>query len=160
MKNITRSIVGAGKFGFICQQCLLGGAVILLSGCSAAGSFFNPFYEEPLLGDKNDKAISGGGQNEDTARQALEAMASYRRAQTPQPVDPVIQPAVVRLMWIPDHLNKNGDLVPAHYYYVKVLRDRWAVTDAFELEGQLGNGNRTSNIPFVHADEARPERMQ
>ena len=72
------------------------------------------------------------------ARQALEVMGTYRRAMAPQPYYPVIQPAEVRLMWIPDHLNKFGDLVPAHYYYLNVLGDRPAVQDAFEVESQLG----------------------
>lgn len=134
------------------------GAALLLSGCSSMSTVLNPFYEEPLpqafLGEMNDKAISGGSNSEDSARKALEAMASYRRAQEPQPVNPVVQPAVVRLMWIPDHLNKNGDLVPAHYYYLKVLKDRWAVTDAFELEGQLSaGGSSTSNMPYIPVEE-------
>ena len=61
-----------------------------------------------------------------------------------------MQPAVVRLMWIPDHLNNSGDLIPAHYYYLKVLNERWAVTDAFDLEKQLGSGSKdTSSIPYV-----------
>ena len=127
--------------------------VATLTSCGFAGNIFNPFYETPsaeaLLGDRNDKALSGDSDSTDKARAALESTASYRRARAPQPVDPVIQPAVVRLMWIPDHLNRNGDLVPAHYAYVKVLKDRWAVTDAFELESQLNTGGNNSNLPFV-----------
>jgi hypothetical protein len=127
------------------------------TSCMRLGYILNPFYETPpqeaLLGEKNDKALysdSEGGGSGDKARSALEAMSSYNRAHTPQPVNPVVQPAVVRLMWIPDHLNKNGDLVPAHYYYLKVLKDRWAVTDAFELESQLsGPNSSTDNMPYV-----------
>jgi hypothetical protein len=52
-------------------------------------------------------------------------------------------------MWIPDHLNKSGDLVPAHYYYLKVKGDQWALTDAFELENQLGTTNSASSVPYV-----------
>lgn len=145
-------------------RLMLLGVLTTLSGCAATGNILNPFYEAPepiaLLGEKNDHALSGGAQNEDSARAALNAMATYRRAQEPQPNNPVIQPAVVRLMWIPDHLNRNGDLVPAHYYYLKVLKDRWAVTDAFELEAQLNGPSGSSNLPFVFADEARQERMQ
>lgn len=132
---------------------------VLLSttACTSASQFLNPFYEEPtaeaLLGERNDDAISGGKQKNVEAREALEAMASYRRAQMPQPVNPVIQPAVVRLMWIPDHLNKNGDLVPQHYYYLKVLKDRWAVTDSFELEQQLNTGGNISNVPYAHQED-------
>lgn len=130
-----------------------------LTACSSASNVLNPFYEPPapvaLLGEKNDHALNAGGTNQQSARAALDAMATYRRAQDPEPTNPVIQPAVVRLMWIPDHLNKSGDLVPAHYYYLKVLKDRWAVTDAFELEAQLnGPGGATSNLPFVLADDA------
>jgi hypothetical protein len=132
--------------------------ILLLSGCSSMGNMLNPFYDPPapqaLLGDANDKAISGGSNADDSARKALESMASYRRAQEPQPVNPVIQPAVVRLMWVPDHLNKNGDLVPAHYYYLKVLKDRWAVTDAFELESQLSAGTpANASLPYVPVEE-------
>jgi hypothetical protein len=133
-------------------------ALILCTvGCGRIGQVLNPFYEPPqpeaLLGERNDNALNGGKQQGTKAREALEAMASYRRAQAPQPNDPVIQPAVVRLMWIPDHLNKNGDLVPQHYYYLKVLKDRWAVTDAFDLEQQLNNGTNTSNVPYAHAGD-------
>ncbi|MBX7144677.1 MAG: hypothetical protein K1X79_09525 [Oligoflexia bacterium] len=143
-------------------KLIIAGAVTAqLSGCGSMGNVLNPFYDPPapqaLLGEMNDHALNGGSNNEDSARSALEAMASYRRAQEPQPVDPVMQPAVVRLMWIPDHLNRNGDLVPAHYYYLKVLNDRWAVTDAFELEGQLsprGGAGSSSNVPFISAEEA------
>ena len=143
---------------------LLLGCVLGLADCTQVGNVLNPFYEDPapvaLLGEMNDKAISNGGQSEDTARAALGAMVSYKRAQTPEPTNPVVQPSVVRLMWVPDHLNKNGDLIPGHYYYLKVLKDRWAVTDAFELEGQLNGGNSSSNLPFVYSDEARQERLQ
>jgi hypothetical protein len=43
-------------------------------------------------------------------------------------------------MWIPDHLNKAGDLVPAHYYYLRVLDSTPAVTDAFEIDEILNSG--------------------
>ena len=129
-----------------------------VSACTSIGNVLNPFYDEPppeaLLGEKNDHAISGERKKSLDARTALEAMATYKRAHLPEPVNPVIQPAVVRLMWVPDHLNRNGDLVPAHYYYLKVLKDRWAVTDAFELEEQLGTRPGSSNLPYVHQGEA------
>jgi hypothetical protein len=127
----------------------------LMCGCSNFGSVLNPFYETPppeaLLGDKNDHALAGDKSRAETARGALEQMSTYQRAHSPEPVNPVIQPAVVRLMWVPDHLNRHGDLVPAHYYYLKVLSDRWAVKDAFELEAQLGDQKSTSSIPYVPA---------
>jgi hypothetical protein len=128
--------------------------VLSLCSCNAMSRAMNPFYEAPapvaLLGEKNDSALGGGsGAKEETARKALQEMASYERAHDPQPVNPVIRPAVVRLMWIPDHLNKNGDLVPAHFYYLKVKKDDWAVKDAFELEGQLGSTRSGSNLPFI-----------
>lgn len=126
-----------------------------LCSCYHMQNVLNPFYEPPspvaLLGEKNDHALNGNAQTVDTARSALEAMASYRREHDPQPNAPVMYPAVVRLMWIPDHLNRNGDLVPAHYYYLRVLKDRPAVTDAFELEAQLGAGApQGSDVPYIN----------
>lgn len=133
---------------------------IFATGCSSVGNALNPFYESPkpvaLLGEPNDHALEEGDGKSERARQAMETMASYQRAHDPQPNNPVIQPAVVRLMWVPDHLNKHGDLVPSHYYYLKVLKDRWAVTDAFELEAQLKTGGSgDSSVPFVPADEVK-----
>lgn len=137
----------------ILRLFLISTVVVNLTGCYAASQILNPFYDPPpkeaYLGEKNDNALSEGKTKSDTARQALDAMASYKRAQEPQPNNPVIQPAVVRLMWVPDHLNKSGDLVPAHYYYLKVLSDRWAVQDAFELESQLGSKGGSSGLPYV-----------
>ncbi|RMG44032.1 MAG: hypothetical protein D6719_02620 [Candidatus Dadabacteria bacterium] len=132
--------------------------LLLLNACASVGNVLNPFSEPPspvaFKGEPNDHALGGSGPF-DTARQALEQMASYQRAHTPQPVKPVMQPAVVRIMWIPDHLNSHGDLVPAHYYYLKVLKERWAVQDAFELESQLGNGeSKASNVPYVNSNES------
>jgi hypothetical protein len=122
--------------------------------CTTASKAMNPFYETPsslaLQGDANDHALTGGGNSSNGARQALEEMATYRRTQNPEPINPVLQPAVVRLMWIPDHLNSYGDLIPAHYYYLKVLKDRFAVQDAFELESQLGSKTSGGSIPFVY----------
>jgi hypothetical protein len=131
------------------------GALLLASftGCQSIGNYLNPFYETPpdyaYLGEKNDRALNTTYEKAETAREALEHMATYRRGHTPEPTYPVMQPAVVRLMWIPDHLNKNGDLVPAHYYYLKVLSERWAVQDSFELEQQLSNQNDASAIPYI-----------
>lgn len=138
-------------------------AILTLTGCTTAGNLFNPFYESPteeaLLGDRDDHALNENEGKAEKARTALESIAEYRRAQDPKPYDPVMQPAVVRLMWVPDHLNKHGDLVPAHYYYLKVLNDRWAVTDAFELEGQLrGKGGDVSNIPYTTKDDLDASR--
>lgn len=130
-----------------------------LSGCSTLGNVFNPFYDSPppeaYLGEKNDSALRADASGGETARQALEAMSTYQRAQAPQPNNPVIQPAVVRLMWVPDHLNTHGDLVPAHYYYLKVKKDSWAVTDAFELEAQLGGTQGGSAVGFVTPEDIR-----
>lgn len=132
-------------------------SIISLTGCTAASNLLNPFYETPSpeaqMGDRSDKALNESEDKSAKARTALEAMSTYRGAQTPKPYDPVIQPAVVRLMWIPDRINRNGDMIPAHYYYLKVLSDRWAVNDAFELEGQLNKGSKTSNVPFTTKDD-------
>ena len=133
---------------------------IAFSGCGTLGNYLNPFYESPsevaYFGEKNDRALndSGGGKGE-KAREALEQMGSYQRALPPQPSNPVMLPAVVRLMWIPDHLNSHGDLVPAHYYFLRVLRDRPAVTDAFELEAQLGASTGNAGIGYVQPEDVR-----
>ncbi|RME58977.1 MAG: hypothetical protein D6780_05855 [Candidatus Dadabacteria bacterium] len=115
--------------------------LLLTPNCSSVGNTLNPLSETPspiaYAGNKTDHALNQSSAKVNAARKALEAMATYRRAQLPQPNYPVVQPAVIRVMWVPDHLNSHGDLVPAHYYYLKVLGDRWAVQDAFELEKQL-----------------------
>jgi len=134
---------------------------VLSSGCSSIGNIFNPFYDAPppeaYLGEKNDAALRSDGGGGEKAREALEAMGTYQRALAPQPNNPVIQPAIVRLMWVPDHLNSHGDLVPAHYYYLKVKKDQWAVTDAFELEAQLGesSGGNGSAVGYVNPEDIR-----
>ena len=122
---------------------------LALFGCGVAGPAadqLNPFSADANkegFGQRNTNAIlgggSGGGGAAERARHALEAAGSYRRAHAPQPVYPVIRPAEVRLMWIPDHQTLDGNLVPAHYYYLKVLHDDWELQDAFEIEGQLNN---------------------
>lgn len=134
----------------------------LSTGCSSMGRILNPFYDDPspvaYFGEKNDRALndSGGGKGA-AAREALEAFNTYQRAHAPQPNNPVMMPAIVRLMWVPDHLNSHGDLVPAHYYYLKVKRDEWAVTDAFELESQLqgGSAGGGSAVGFVNPEDVR-----
>lgn len=123
--------------------------ILSLSACSIAGPAadeLNPYGEGnsvEVLGQRDLSALqgagSGGSKAAESARHALEVMGSYRRAQAPEPAYPVVRPAEVRLMWVPDHLNKHGDLVTSHYYYLRVLNDRWAVQDAFELEQQLKN---------------------
>ncbi len=121
-------------------------------GCSVTGPAadqLNPFAANggEALGQLDNSAIigaSGGGGGVERARHSLESLASYRRKQMPQPVYPVMQPAEVRLMWIPDHQTTDGNLVPAHYYYLKVFHDRWALEDAFEIEGQLHNRGSVS----------------
>ena len=136
---------------------------LTLSACGTgmiADPFTPPTQPEAYLGERNDHALGTGAHNPESARDALEAMASYQRAHAPQPVNPVMQPAVVRLMWVPDHLNSNGDLVPAHYYYLKVLGERWAVSDAFELEQQLNGpqgagGSGASSLPYIYSDQTR-----
>ncbi|MCC6934040.1 MAG: hypothetical protein IT292_12450 [Deltaproteobacteria bacterium] len=137
-------------------------SLLVFSGCSS--SFFeslDPFNDSDdgnELGQRSTDAIMGAGSDNDQAkkaRHALEVMSSYRSAQAPQPYYPVMQPAEVRLMWVPDHLNRSGDLVPAHYYYLKVLPDRWAVEDAFELEKQVSGGTseESSATPWVYGSQ-------
>lgn len=138
-------------------------ALCMLSGCyTGAGSIadqLNPYADAGSdLGERTTDAISGGagGKKAAAARQALEVSGSYRRAMAPQPYYPVMQPAEVRLMWIPDHLNKFGDLVPAHYYYLRVLDDRPAVQDAFEIESQLSATSRGGSTGGAPAASVAP----
>ena len=145
------------KTRFIVKGSLLGlltAALISAIGCSQNGGSMSPYAENEVsgLGQRDNKAIldDSGGAESDHARHALEVMGSYRRAQAPQPYYPVVQPAEVRLMWVPDHINRAGDLVPAHYYYLKVQGDRWAVQDAFELSEQLDAGSASSATPFIY----------
>ena len=116
--------------------------LVVLAGCNAIGDSLNPFTDNVTteLGSRNTDAIAGGGgskKKDEIARHALEVMGSYRRAETPQPYYPVVTPADIRMMWVPDHINRLGDLVPAHYYYLRVLPEGFAVQDAFEIEKRL-----------------------
>ncbi|MDR2338338.1 MAG: hypothetical protein LBE20_06840 [Deltaproteobacteria bacterium] len=139
--------------------CMMAG---WLCSCSS-GTFevLNPFGDDSdsgqVYGERSNKAIldNSGAKSStaENARYALEVLGTYRAAQDPQPYYPVMQPAEVRLMWVPDHLNKAGDLVPAHYFYLKVLEDRWAVQDAFEMERQLGTGSDASATPWVYGNQ-------
>ena len=138
---------------------LLSFAACSSSGVGGASDMLNPFAEaapsDDIAGQSNPSALMGGvGQSAKKARHALEVMGSYRRAQHPQPTYPVRQPEEVRLMWIPDHLNKVGDLVTAHYYYLLVLPSRWAVQDAFEVDKQLSGGNQAAGgaVPWVYKE--------
>ena len=152
--------------------------ICTLNACSSVGNFadnLNPYSDGNKVsteygGERNTNAIAGGGaagKEADNARHALEVLGTYRKAQAPEPAYPVIQPAEVRLMWIPDHLNAVGDLVPSHYYYLRVLPDRPAVTDAFEIErqldltqsgnalsssGNLGTGGAGGSTPWVYKE--------
>lgn len=130
-----------------CILAILCGGLLSGIGCSVAGPAadeLNPYGEGnsvEVLGNRDNSAVQGVGGSKEAvrARQALEVLGSYQRARMPQPVNPVIRPAEVRMMWVPDHLNKHGDLVQAHYYFLRVMDDRWAVQDAFEIEQQLQN---------------------
>lgn len=153
MKGITKTLFSLALLS----------SVSLLTGCSSINNALNPFYEPPkpnaLLGERTDAALNGQTQQAGSARQALDSLSAYQRAHLPSPNRPVMNPAIVRLVWIPDRLNRFGDLIPAHYYYLKVLPDRPAVTDAFEIEAQLnGPGGATassSGLPYVYAEDAR-----
>ena len=140
-----------------CNRYLVLGLIAMTTACSGnTPDMLNPYSETPpeTLGERNNNAILDGGSGSasaaDEARRALEVAASYQRSHAPQPYKPVVLPREVRLMWVPDHLNKAGDLVPAHYYYLRVLNDRWAVTDAFDIEEQLNQGSNGSATPWVY----------
>lgn len=128
---------------------------LLLFACSTASKVINPFYEEPsdlaISGEANDDAINPKKNKTNDARKALESMGTYQQAHMAQPYNPVMRPAIVRLMWIPDHLNSHGDLIPSHYYYLKVLPEGWVLQDAFELESQLNaTSGGSSNVPYIY----------
>lgn len=136
----------AVKVGQLIAYALMIGT---LTGCATSvgtiGDQLNPYADANSgeLGERSLGAISGGGtggKNSELARHALEVIGTYPRAHAPQPVYPVIRPAEVRLMWIPDHQNLYADLIPAHYYYLRVTNDGWEVRDAFDIERQYGEG--------------------
>ena len=141
-------------------------ASVALSGCSSQVFDYLDPYQPPgpeinqgelSLNPVLENGSGSSGKNEaESARQALEVMGSYQRALAPQPYNPVMNPAQVRLMWVPDHLNKAGDLVPAHFYYLRVLPQTWAVQDAFEIEKQLNvtgkEGAAGGATPWVYSD--------
>ena len=145
---------------------LAGGVLAIMLLCSTgcqykypakAADMLNPFAEgdpDSALGERNTNAIldvEGQGGAAERARHALEVLGTYRRTQSPQPVYPVIEPAEVRLMWVPDHINRGGDLVPSHYYYLLVRLDRWALQDAFDIEGELSGGEAGATAkPWVY----------
>jgi hypothetical protein len=52
-------------------------------------------------------------------------------------------------MWIPERLDRHGNLVQAHYQYIRVKDGDFAVQDAFEIEKQLGTTGAGSNISFT-----------
>ncbi|MFN8391981.1 MAG: hypothetical protein U0136_16950 [Bdellovibrionota bacterium] len=116
----------------------------VMTGCGVADGL-NPYSDGSTggdLGERNTNALGGGGgggKQTVAARHALEVMGQYERALPPQPYYPVVKPAEVRLMWIPDHMNRLGDLVPAHYYYLRVTRDNFAMQDAFDIERSLSS---------------------
>lgn len=127
------------------------------TGCTKISNAINPYYKTPpkeaYYGVKNDHALTGGGDSKETA--ALSAIkteaGAYRGAASPKPYKPVVQPAIIRLMWVPDRLNRNGDLIPAHYYYVKILNDRFVIEDAFEVQAELNaTTSKSGSIPFVY----------
>lgn len=125
-------------------------------GCAAASDSLNVYSDsvDNELGERSTAAISGGGSGNkvEQARHALEVMGSYQRALAPQPYFPVVNPAEIRLMWLPDHLNKFGDLVPAHYYYLRVLPEGFAVQDAFDIEKRLDVNTSASGTSIGSGD--------
>ncbi|MCS6893078.1 MAG: hypothetical protein NZO16_00680 [Deltaproteobacteria bacterium] len=131
----------------------------MLFGCSTVSNAINPYYKSPpaeaYKGVKNDHALTGGGQSrEEAALRAIKSSSAQSGLSTsPAPYKPVIQPAVVRLVWIPDRLNRNGDLIPAHYYYLRILNDRFAIEDAFEVNAMLDSTTKSygsGGIPFIY----------
>ena len=152
-------------------------SVVFLMACAQTNKVadnLNPFADGNQVpseygGARDTGSISGGAggaKSAEAARNALEVMGTYRKALPPEPTYPVIRPAEVRLMWVPDRLNALGDLIPAHYYYLRVLPDRPAVTDAFEIERQLdlttvggaapasslGSGSGGAATPWVYKE--------
>jgi hypothetical protein len=41
------------------------------------------------------------------------------------PYTPIMQPPVVQRVWVPDHLNADGDLVSGHWVYLLLEPSRW-----------------------------------
>ena len=122
---------------------------LLLIGCASEGaSLLHPYADTGMeeLGERSTRALtqgSGTADEDKIARQMLSGVGTSRKALPPSPNRPVVLPAEIRLMWIPDHLNKYGDLVPAHYYYLRVMDERFNLEDAFSTEGQLDPYNNS-----------------
>jgi hypothetical protein len=141
--------IGHDKLGKMVCCTLLSSLLAGATGCALAGPMadeLNPYgqgagvTEQGVRDSSSILGASGGGAGEaERARHQLEALGAYRRALPPQPAYPVVKPAEVRLMWVPDHLNRVGDLVPAHYYYLRVTNDQFEVQDAFDYDMQLNN---------------------
>lgn len=142
----------------LAKVIITGGLAFAACACTStnATQVLNPFYEPPsevaYLGNPNDSALHEGGNKEEEMRANVK-LGQYQRTHTPKPYNPVVNPSVIRLMWVPDHVNRTGDLVPAHYYYLKVKKDQWALKDAWDQQDQVDNtGTRggASNVPFVY----------
>ncbi len=148
----------------IISRTLLG--VVLVAGAGCSSKIFdnlNPYDVTPEseLGERTNKAILEGGEQasqSEQARHALEVMSSYQRALPPQPGAPVRTMPDIRLMWVPDHLTKTGDMVPAHYYYLKVTDGMWATQDAFDIMDQLDKSSASgagSAVPYIYRQQGK-----
>jgi hypothetical protein len=84
----------------------------------------------PMQGDKY---TSIDQTTEGAARAALVGLESRGpQSQAQLPTDFSFDPKVMNLMWVPDHFDKNHTLIPAHYYFIQVLKctfgDDWRTT--------------------------------
>ncbi len=130
---------------------------IFVLGCSSVSNAINPYYKTPpkeaYAGKRSDHSLTGGGREEKALSAISSEIASRAGATSSSPYKPVVTPAVIRLMWVPDRLNRNGDLIPAHYYYIRILNDRFVLEDAFEINAMLNSTTKSADsggYPFIY----------
>lgn len=86
-----------------------------------------------------------------SARRVYDIFKAKLRQESPSPSTPVVYPAELRLMWVPDHLDELMDYVPDHYYYLKVTNDVWLTNDPYYLEKQLFyNPRKAEDLPRMY----------
>ena len=119
----------------------------LLAGCGASSSSHG---SELSLGQRNNHALIGNSGVSLLSREERRQILHRKLAgNTAQPYHPVVYPAQLRLLWIPDRLN-DKDYIPDNYYYLRITNDIFATEDLRDLETQLfEETDSKSNVPWI-----------